>query len=407
MPLLTLKTCKIDKKCIFLRSDLNVIIKNNLIIDDFRLQSALPTLHYLLSRQAKIVLATHLGSPKDTNLHPGDPEFEALSTKHLIPWFAQQGITIDYASSIQHARCLLAQSSASVILLENLRLFPGEKSDDPSFAQQLASLAEVYVNDAFGTIHRPDTSIALVPRQFAPSARCIGLCVEQEMAALDRLKQHPTQPFILVLGGAKLDDKVPLILRLLTVEPTQRPTKIVIGGALALPFLRAMGHEVGGVELASQTVQTAHEIITQAAEQHVALILPDDFATIQGPLGSTPATYLIDQIPSNTQCVDIGPTSIEKFKGELEDSGTILTNGTMGMYEYPQYQAGTETILQAIANSTGYTVVGGGDCSAAVHAFGLEKKIGFISTGGGATLAYLGSADPLDELPGLRALIGD
>lgn len=395
MPLFTIKTLKIDKKRIFLRSDLNVPIKNNLITNDFRLQSSLPTLHYLISRQAKIVLATHLGNPKK-------PE-TLVSTRLLIPWFAQHGITIDFASDIEHAQ-ILQKNGSDIILLENLRLFPGEQSGDLTFARQLASLADIYINDAFGTIHRPDTSIALLPQQFDPSNRGIGLCVEQEIHALDKLKQHPAQPFVLVLGGAKLDDKIPLILQFLNAPLAQRPRTIIIGGALALPFLKVLDHNIGSIDLADQTVSIASTIIQQAAASNVSLLLPCDLATIQGALGQPSIIYPVDQIPTNVLCVDIGPKTIQDFTQALAGAETILVNGTMGIYEQPEYQTGTRSILQAIANSSGYTVAGGGDCSAAVSMFGLEKYFSFISTGGGATLAYLGVADPLKELPGLHAL---
>lgn len=403
MPLLSLKTCNFDRKKVFLRADLNVPLKNNSIIDDKRLQAILPTLQYLIKQNAHIILATHIGNPKLATISTS--ERESFSTKHLVPWFTQKGITVLYASDMQAAHNLMKQAGSGIILLENLRLFAGEKSHDPDFAKELASLADCYVNDAFGTLHRADTSITLVPKQFKPTDRAIGFCVEREMAELNMLKMTPQQPFMLVLGGAKLEDKIPLIRKYIASPLSQRPTCIIIGGALAIPFIKAQNPAIQNLECSPELITLAQEICRQAQAYNVTLLLPNDLAISQGSLDQPAHIYPISQIPPGGECVDIGPSSIVTFCQALAEAKTIFANGTMGMYEYPAYQAGCKAVISALAHADAYTVIGGGDCAAAAHTFGLENDIDFISTGGGATLAYLAAHDPFAELPGLAALI--
>lgn len=343
-------------------------------MDDYRIKGLLPTLSYLQQKSCRVVIASHLGDPAPGSL---DPSF---SLRQLVPWFTEHKIQVGFAEDCRG----LLRNEYQFVLFENLRLFPGEKHHDISWAQELAHVADMYVNDAFGTLHRDDTSITLLPGQFEPENRCIGLLVEKELNALDQLRNKPTQPFMLVLGGAKLDDKIPLIERFMILPAAQRPEAILIGGALALPFLQAQGKQYSTTSFDPATIHSAQHTLQLAIEHNVEILLPIDF--------------------KDKQCLDIGSKTIDLFKEKIAMAKTIFTNGTMGMYEKPEYQTGTRSILEAIAHTSGFTVAGGGDCAAAVHAFKLADQFGFISTGGGATLAYLAANDPYQKLPGLRVL---
>lgn len=380
MKIQTVRACNIEKKRVFLRADLNIPIKNGIINDDYRIKALLPTLKYLQQAGCRGIIASHLGNPPPGSSDPSH------SLKQLTEWFHDHSINTVFAESLEDYKEILHKES--FVLLENLRLFPGEKHHDISWAQELANLADIYVNDAFGTLHRDDTSITLLPAQFKPENRCIGLLVEKELNALDQLRNKPTQPFMLVLGGAKLDDKIPLIERFMTHQPSQQPSAIMIGGALAFPFLVAQGDDKKSTAVWDQkTIQSAQRILDFAEKHNIEILLPIDW--IVAPDG---------------QSVDIGKKTITLFAERIARAQTIFTNGTMGMYENPEYQTGTRSILEAIAHTSGFTVAGGGDCAAAVHKFKLADQFGFISTGGGATLAYLAASNPYQELAGLRVL---
>lgn len=382
---------------VFVRADLNVPTQNSAIIDDFRLRSLLPTLMILIKANAATVLATHWGNPTPESPDP------ALSTQHLVAWFKQHHIPIAFAATLEQAAQL--QAPGRIVLLENLRFFVGEKKQDTSFAQQLAKLADYYVTDAFGVLHRSDTSVSLLPLQFAPNHRLIGLLIAREMRHLDNLTTQPTQPFMLVLGGAKLDDKVPLITTFLEKPTAQRITSCMVGGLTALAFIKASGHNTGTTLLESATVTHAATIMERALHKEVRIDIPSDVMIIESERGATPTVCAADAIPVTATVVDIGPATIRQYLYNLTSAQTVFANGTMGIFEYPAYQQGTRAILQAIAAIKGYSVLGGGDTAAAAASCGLTASFGFVSSGGGATLAYLGSAHPLEQLPGLKALI--
>jgi phosphoglycerate kinase len=382
---------------VFVRADLNVPTKNGIILDDFRLRSLLPTLMILIKANAATILATHWGNPT-----PESPE-ASLSTQHLVAWFEQHHISVTFAATLEQAAQL--QTAGRIVLLENLRFFAGEKKQDTNFAQQLAKLADYYVNDAFGVLHRSDTSVSLLPLQFAPDHRLIGLLIAREIGQLDQLTSHPAQPFMLVLGGAKLDDKVPLITTFLEKPATQRITSCMVGGLTALAFIKASGHNTGSVHLDTATVTHASTIMERALHKEVRIDIPSDVMIIDGELGATPIVCAADAIPATANVVDIGPATIRQYLYNLTSAKTVFANGTMGIFEYPAYQQGTRAILQAIAAIKGYSVLGGGDTVAAADSCGLAASFGFVSSGGGATLAYLGSSHPLEQLPGLKSLI--
>ncbi len=395
MPLQTIKDISFNQKRVFLRVDFNVPIKDNRILDDFRLQASMTTIQTIMgAKPRKLILATHMGKPKTSVADP------TLSTQQLLPWLSDHGIQAAYAKDITAA----TQSNAPIVLLENLRFFAGEKPATLVFAKKLAQLADVYVNDAFGTMHRTDASVTLLAQQFDRSSRCIGLLVEKEIATLKQLKAAPKQPFVLVLGGAKLDDKIPLINNLFDAPPAQRVQTVLIGGALALPFLKAQGKSTGTTPITPAAVTAAQAVIHKAAQQNITLELPIDGLTITGQRGSAPSVYPIDALPAAGTYVDIGPATIAHFTQVIASAGTIFANGTMGISEWEPYAAGTRAIFEAIANTQAHTVIGGGDAASAVHGYHLTEQIDFVSTGGGATLAYLGTKEPFNELPGLAAI---
>ena len=333
----------LHKKRVFLRADLNITGPH-----DERLLALIPTLEFLTQRTKNVIICTHRGRPDP--LHP-DP---ALSTQPLVAWLQARGFA-----------CGFIDGDRPLTLLENIRFDPGEMGHSPALAQRLASMADYYVNDAFGTLHREDTSIALLPLQFAPQHRFYGLCVMREIEMLQRLRATPAKPYVAVLGGNKLEDKLPLITRLLQAPEHARVNHLLLGGALAQPLLENKNHE----------------LLRMAQRNGITVALPTDGTGR-----------------------DIGPQTIRTFTGIIATARTIFANGTMGVYEEADNQAGTRAILTAIAHCKGFTILGGGDCAAAAALFGVRNKVSFVSTGGGATLAFLAAIDPYKELPGLRAL---
>ncbi len=351
------------KKRIFVRADLNVpLTPAGQVRDDAKLRAILPTLEYLRSRgAAQIILASHLGRPDATA-----PDL-ALSTRLLLPWFVEHGLPIAFCANFS------SQPTGPLVLLENLRFFTGEHAEPSlAFAQQLANMADIFVIDAFGTLHRHDASVCLVPTLFAPESRSYGLCVAHELEHLSVLKECPKKPFVVLLGGSKVADKLSLLAHWVAAAEANRPSNILLGGLL-------------GKAIASQRP----ELPGQAAARGITLIMPID--------------YTLD---ASGAPIDIGPETIKKFIACLATAKTTFANGTMGKYEDVAGQKGTQATLAAMATNTGVKIIGGGDCGAAVHHFGLEAGIDFISTGGGATLAYLAAQEAWTELPGLKALLG-
>jgi len=383
---LFLQNYDVFEKRVFLRADLNVTIINGQIRDNYRLKAIIPTVEYLFGHDSRIILASHIGRPESPNL--------GLSTKQLIPWFTAQGYTIDFEPDLDQAEQKSHQMEpGTILLLENLRFFSGENSTNKklqtNFARQLSALTDIYVNDAFGLLHRNDTSITTLPHMVKPQNRCFGLTIERELKNLSRLKKKPAKPFVLVLGGNKLKTKIPLITGLLEAPKKARPDHILVGGALAMPLIKP-------------TPDTQH-ILKLATEHNVQIVLPSDLLAITGPLGSQPIVTKVSNLKPDQKCVDIGPETTKQFSQIISKAQTVFTNGTMGMYEHPEYQEGTRAILEAIASNRAHSIIGGGDAIAAAHHFDIIDTIDFISTGGGATLAYLSSQDPWSNLPGLAA----
>jgi len=406
MNITTLQSCDVTNKRVLVRADLNVPLNNGAICDDFRLKAFLPTLQQLVKKQPdSIIIATHIGKPD-----PACPD-QALSTKILIPWFVQHGITITHCTLEDIAT---PKQPKTVILLENLRFYPGEKSHDLAFAKQLASCADVYVNEAFATMHRNDTSITLTAQQFSPAHRCIGPLVEKEIHELDLLRNTPEPPLGIVLGGAKLDDKIPLLAHFIQhPDPARRAHIVAVGGLPALAFLKAQGHCIGATQISPTTLENARNILKLADANGTYICLPLDFCTIFDgqPLGCETYATMLERLTYQHLCVDIGRHTRTWFRDRLRACNTIFMNGTMGIFEYPAYQEGTKSVFNSILDdydrekNPRTIIIGGGDTVAAATACGLQNEFSFVSTGGGATLAYLGSSAPENDLPGLKALL--
>jgi len=378
-------------KRVLVREDLNVPLADGAVADDTRIQAAVPTLRNLTQRGARVIVMSHLGRPdgKVVESLRMAPVAAALSRALGTP---VKTAPDSIGPAAQAAVAALADGD--VLLLENLRFHPEEEANDPEFARQLASLGDVYVNDAFGTAHRAHASTVGVTR-YLPSY--MGPLLERELDVLDEILERPRRPFVAVLGGAKVSDKIGVITRLMQICDA-----ILIGGGMANTLLAAEGFDVGK-SLRDADLGPAKKIREQIDREatRVEVLLPED-AVVATELKPDAQTRFadVDEIRSDEMILDIGPTTAEKFAGVILDAKTVLWNGPMGVFEMDAFAAGTEAVGQAIADSGAMSVVGGGDTAAAAHKLGFADKMTHISTGGGATLEYLEGK----ELPGVAAL---
>lgn len=359
----------LDGRRVLLRADFNVPIRDGEITDDLRIRAALPTIEWLQAHGAIVTACTHLGRPE------GAP---------------------DPAFSVAPVRARLAEYVSGVELLENLRFNPGETANDPAFVQQLIAGQDVYVNDAFGASHRAHASI-VGPPQFLPSAA--GRLLAREVEVLLPMRSDPARPFVVILGGAKVSDKLGVIEALLQVAD-----RVIIGGGMCFTFLAAQGHPVGASLLETDQIETCRRLLDSGAP----ITIPHDI-TAMGPggkIGDPSAGGEVRQmgvnIPDGWMGLDIGPGTAAEFLDLVAEARTIFWNGPMGVFEDPRFAAGTRTIAEAMADARGFTVVGGGDSAAALAEFGLQSEVDHVSTGGGASLELL----ELGDLPGLEALRG-
>ena len=356
-------------KRVLVRCDFNVPIRDGRITDDLRIRAALPTLLWLQEQGATVTACTHLGRPKGTP----DPAF-----------------------SVEPVRKALAELAPGVELLDNLRFDPGETTDDPAFVARLVEGQDAYVNDAFGASHRAHASIVGPPRTL-PSAA--GRLLEREVEVLLEVRNEPRRPFISILGGSKVSDKLGVINALLEVVDG-----LVIGGGMCFTFLAALGHQVGSSLLEEDQIDTCRGLLDSGATIH----LPSDITGLGpgGKIGDPSAGGEVRQfgrnLPDGWMGLDIGPGTAAEFSDVIADARQVLWNGPMGVFEDPRFEAGTRTVAEAVADCRGFTVVGGGDSAAAVAQFGLADRIDHISTGGGASLELIEQGD----LPGLEALRG-
>lgn len=397
-----LRTLNLHKKRTFLRADLNIPIKNGIILQDFKLESILPSINFISKNEGKIILGTHIGRPdakNRANLIEKD-----YSTQTLIPWFQNRGYEIEFEPDLILAEKKSLQKTKSILLLENLRFFSGEKDPNLQFANLLANLSDLYVNDAFGNIHRSDTSMTLLAQQFSQSKRGLGFLIEKELENLEKIRLNKSDDFIIVLGGIKIKDKIGMLENFITDSTNKKKAKaLIVGGGIALAFLKAQGFCIGTLEIDNQSVELAKRILQLVKENNVKIILPIDQIVQNSKTNSVD----IDKIPSDVKCIDIGPKTINLFSQEIKKSKVIFANGPMGIYDIQEGQEGTKKILQAIADANAFSVIGGGETSAAAYLFNLQNKFTFVSTGGGATLKFLGCKNPAQDMPALQAIIDE
>jgi phosphoglycerate kinase len=384
----TLDDLDFENKTVLCRVDFNVPLDGETITDDNRIREALPTIRKLMEKANKVVLCSHLGRPKDAP----DPKYSVLPAAARLAELLGVEVTFAHDPVGDEVQKLIADAPAgSVFVLENLRFFPGEKNNDPEFAAQLAALADVYVDDAFGTMHREDASIVGVP---AILEGAVGLLVQKEVEAIGRLLTRPERPFGAVLGGAKVSDKIEVIDRL-----SQKVDHLFIGGAMAYTFLAAQGVPVGASRVEADYLEFAKKMITDLAARGCALHLPVDHVVAE-KFAEDATPTVVDTIPDGQMGLDIGPKTAKAWTEILLGCKSLLWNGPMGVFEWDAFSGGTKAIAEAFANAPGFTVVGGGDSAAAVAKFHLADRIKHVSTGGGASLEYLKAGD----LVGLEAL---
>lgn len=385
----TIKDIAVKGKKIIIRVDFNVPLENGVITDDRRIEGALPTIQYALKEgAAKVILMSHLGRPKGVGF---EAEFSLKPVAVRLEQLLKEKVAFLSDCVGASVKDGIVKASERIVLLENLRFHKAEEKNDASFAKELAELADVYVNDAFGTAHRAHASTAGIT-QYLPSVA--GFLIEKELQYLGGAINDPRRPLVVILGGAKVSDKIELIKNLIP-----KANSIIIGGGMAYTFLKAQGIGIGNSKLEKDKIDLARDLIDQAKKAGVELALTSDFVITQSFTSDDCKTS--DVIPDGWESLDIGPRTREHYKNILSKAKTIVWNGPLGVFERDAYAKGTRAIADHLASLTDATVViGGGDSAAAVAKFGLEDKMTHISTGGGASLEFLEGK----ELPGIAAL---
>jgi len=394
LPKLSIRDLDLRGKRVFVRVDFNVPTKNGVIGDDTRIRAAVPTIELARGQGATVVLASHLGRPKGAVA----PQYSLAPVATRLAEILGRPVTFvpDCIGDVARQAVAAAQASpGSVLLLENLRFHAGEEKNDPVFAVALASLADAYVDDAFGAAHRAHASVEGITRHLPRAAA--GLLMERELTWLGRALESPDRPFVAILGGAKVSDKLEVIENLLP-----RIDRLIIGGAMAYTFLKARGVPVGGSLVEDDKLDAARAIEADAARRGVRIELPvDHVVTAKLEAGSPHEALAVGDPAIGARIgVDIGPATVAKYRATIEDAKTVIWNGPMGVFEIPEFAAGTTAVARVVAAVNGTTIVGGGDSIAAIRKAGVAEQISHISTGGGASLEFLGGR----VLPGVAAL---
>ncbi|WNB92830.1 phosphoglycerate kinase [Bacillus sp. NEB1478] len=378
-------------KVVFCRVDFNVPMKDGEISDETRINAALPTIKYLTEQGAKVLLASHLGRPKgqvveELRLDPVAQRLSDLLGKEVIKTDEAYGPEVEKAVS--------NLEEGGIVLLENVRFYPGEEKNDPELAEKFAALADVYVNDAFGAAHRAHASTEGIAKHLPAVS---GLLMEKELEVLGKALSNPDRPFTAIIGGAKVKDKIDVIDNLL-----DKVDNLIIGGGLGYTFIKALGYDVGKSLLEEDKVETAKAFMDKAKEKGVNFLIAEDVLVADDFSNDANTKVVgIDSIPSDWEGLDIGTKTIEKYVKVIKESKLVIWNGPMGVFEIDAFANGTRAVANALAESPDtYSVIGGGDSAAAVEKFGLADKMSHISTGGGASLEFMEGK----QLPGVTAL---
>ena len=386
----TIRDIKLNGQRVFCRVDFNVPMEDGKVTDDTRIRAALPTIEYMTNEGAKVILASHLGRPKgevneEMRLTPAGDKLSELLGKPVKKLDSSIGEEVEKA--------IAEMKDGDVILLENVRFNPGEEKNDAELSKHFAELADVFVNDAFGTAHRAHASTAGIA-EYIPGV--LGFLLEKELDVLGKALSHPERPFTAIIGGAKVKDKIGVIDNLL-----DKVDNLLIGGGLSYTFTRAQGHETGDSLVEEDKVELAKSFIEKAEQKAVNLYLPTD-AVVANKFSAEAETQTVsvDAITEGWMGLDIGPETAERYKQVIKDSKFVIWNGPMGVFEMEPFANGTKTVADAMAETSAYTVIGGGDSAAAVEKFDVADQMDHVSTGGGASLEFMEGK----ELPGVAVL---
>ncbi len=386
MAKMTLKDLDVKGKRVLMRVDFNVPLENGVVGDDTRIRAAMPSIKYVLDHGGSLVLMSHLGRPKGKAV-------DSMRMKPVADYLAKLlGKPVKTTSDCIGPEVEAAAKSlkpGEVLVIENLRFHPEEEGGDDAFAKKLAGLGDLYVNDAFGTAHRAHASVAGVPK-YLPAAA--GFLMEKEVKYLGDMLAKPERPFVAILGGAKVSDKVTVIENLL-----KKVDAILIGGAMTYTFMKAQGKAVGGSLVEAERVDLAKELLGKAAGK---IVLPVDHVVAKEVAAGAEKKTVGNEIPDGWKGLDIGPKTIALYSGKIKTAKTVVWNGPMGVFEIDDFAAGTKAVAEAVAESAAVTIIGGGDSAAAVEKFGLADKMTHVSTGGGASLEFLEG----QVLPGVAAI---
>lgn len=395
---------EVSNKKVLVRVDFNVPLDSEFkITDDTRIRKALPTIQSLLSKGASVILMSHLGRPQKKKKEDGSIDVQKFTLRHVVNHLADlTETTVHFANDCIGTEAFdkaLALPAGEILLLENTRFHIGEKKGSDDMAAKLAKLADLYVNDAFGTAHRAHASTTTVAKYFKPADRSLGLLMESEIANADKVLKSPKRPALAILGGAKVSDKIKLIERLMDFVNV-----ILIGGGMSYTFIKAAGGKIGNSLVEDDFLDLAKELVEKAKDLNVDLLIPEDSILADG--FSNNANIEVtesDSINEGWMGLDIGPKAVKRYEHEILNAKTILWNGPVGVFEFSNFSKGTLSIAQAVAEATkkgAYSMIGGGDSVAAISQAGLDDDVSFVSTGGGAMLEYLEGK----QLPGIAAI---